>query len=131
MTLPLVEPQSDTGNKRPIQSGRLSAAGAKTLRTWTPEADVLSEFEKRELDRIGAELEHDDPRLSSLLDGDSLRAGQGRIHRGLSMLIVGLGLMLAGQAMQTSILGVSGFALLCVGSYWTVRDLAKLLGGSN
>lgn len=95
------------------------------------EAAVLSEFEKRELDRIGAGLEHDDPRLSSLLEGDSLRGGQGRIHRGVTMLIVGLSLMLAGQAMQTSILGVSGFALLCIGSYWTVRDLGKLLGGSD
>lgn len=88
----------------------------------------LSEFEKRELDRIGEQLQHEDPRLSEMLDGDALqRADSARIHRGLSMLTVGLFLMLAGQALTTSVLGVSGFALICIGAYWTVRDIQKML----
>ncbi|MFJ5860204.1 DUF3040 domain-containing protein [Pseudarthrobacter sp. NPDC092439] len=92
----------------------------------------LSEFEKRELDRIGDELQHEDPRLSSLLDGDALlRGNRARARRGLTLLALGLCLMVAGQVLQTSILGVSGFALLCVGAFRTVRDVQKMLDRGN
>lgn len=88
----------------------------------------LSEFEKRELDRIGEQLEHEDPRLSSLLDGDALRRGDRiRIHRGLSFLAMGLFLMVAGQMLQVSVLGVFGFALICLGSFRTVRDFQNMV----
>lgn len=88
----------------------------------------LSEFEKRELDRISEQLQHDDPRLSSLLEGNALRRGaRTRMHRSLSFLALGLFLMVAGQMLQASFLGVAGFALVCVGSFWTVRDVQNML----
>lgn len=88
----------------------------------------LSEFEKRELGRISEQLQQEDPGLSSLLDGDALRRGdRTRIHRGLSFLAVGLFLMVAGQMLQVSTLGVFGFSLVCIGAFRTVKNVQNML----
>jgi hypothetical protein len=92
----------------------------------------LSEFEKRELDRIGEELQHEDPRLSSLLNGDTLlHRDRLRSQRGVTFLAVGLFLMVAGQALHASVLVLSGFALLCLGSFWAVRAVQNMLDRGN
>jgi hypothetical protein len=66
-------------------------------------AVALSDFEKRELDRISSRLELDDPKLA--------------------LLLAGLLILVTGQLLQVPLLGIIGFGIMCAAGYWTSRNI--------
>ncbi|WP_159829258.1 DUF3040 domain-containing protein [Arthrobacter sp. 9AX] len=74
----------------------------------------LSEFEKRELERISNGLGKDDPRLAVLLGQDAF------------MLILVVGLML-----KAPLLGITGFAVMSAAGYWSTTDVCRILAGGR
>ena len=84
----------------------------------------LSEHEQRLLEQIEQALYADDPKFAQSWRGRDLRSLQrARIFRAIVVIIVGLGLLLAGVITQASstvlgvVLGVAGF-LLMLGGAW-------------
>lgn len=85
---------------------------------------ALSEFEKRELDRISSRLELDDPKLALLLGGDALTApGRRHLRSGAAAILAGLLILVTGQLLQVPLLGIAGFGIMCAAGYWTSRSI--------
>ena len=75
----------------------------------------LSEFERRELERISLDLEEDDPGLAVLLSQDPVpRFGRTRIGRGLTALLAGLCILVVGLLLKAPLVGVTGFAVMAL-----------------
>jgi hypothetical protein len=84
----------------------------------------LSEHEQRLLEQIEQALYADDPKFAQSWRGRDLRSLQrARIFRAVAVIVVGLGLLIAGVITQASstvlgvVLGVAGF-LLMLGGAW-------------
>ena len=92
----------------------------------------LSEFERRELERISLDLEEDDPGLAVLLSQDPVpRFGRTRIGRGLTALLAGLCILVVGLLLKAPLVGVTGFAVMCAAGYWTTRNLRGIFAGGG
>ena len=90
---------------------------------------ALSEFEKRELDRISSQLELEDPKLALLLGDDGVTVpNRRRLRRGITAVLAGLLILITGQLLQTPLLGITGFGIMCAAGYWTSRNIRWLLG---
>ncbi|WP_455834307.1 DUF3040 domain-containing protein [Pseudarthrobacter siccitolerans] len=90
----------------------------------------LSEFERRELERISLDLEEDDPGLAVLLSQDSfLHLDRTRIRGGLAVLLAGLCLLGVGLLLKAPLVGVTGFAVMCAAGYWTTSNLRGIFAG--
>jgi hypothetical protein len=87
-------------------------------------AVALSEFEKRELDRISSRLELDDPKLALLLGSDAFTApGRRHLRSGAAAILAGLLILVTGQLLQVPLLGIIGFGIMCAAGYWTSRNI--------
>jgi Protein of unknown function (DUF3040) len=92
----------------------------------------LSDFERRELERISSDPEQDDPGLAVLLSQDSfLRLGRTRIRGGLAILLAGLCLLAVGLLVKAPLVGVTGFAVMCAAGYWITRNLREFFSGGG
>lgn len=92
----------------------------------------LSEFERRELERISLDLQEDDPGLAVLLSQDPFpRFGKTRIRRGLAAILAGLCILMVGLLVKAPLVGVTGFAVMCAAGYWTTHNFRKMfaMGG--
>ncbi|MGO4235649.1 DUF3040 domain-containing protein [Pseudarthrobacter sp. YAF2] len=84
----------------------------------------LSEFEKRELERIGQGLEQDDPRLAVLLDHDAFAISRRTsFRRALILFAVGVCILLLGLVVHAPALGIAGFTVMNGAGYWALKDL--------
>ena len=93
---------------------------------------ALSEFERRELEKISSDLEQDDPGLAVLLSQDSfLHLGRTRIRGGVTALLAGVCLLAVGLLLQAPLVGVTGFAVMCAAGYWTTRNLRGNFAGGG
>jgi len=93
---------------------------------------ALSEFERRELEKISSDLEQDDPGLAVLLSQDSfLHLGRTRIRGGVTAQLAGVCLLAVGLLLQAPLVGVTGFAVMCAAGYWTTRNLRIFAGGGR
>lgn len=89
----------------------------------------LSDFEKRELDRISSRLELDDPKLALLLGGDAFAApGRRHLRGGAAAILAGLLILVTGQLLQVPLLGITGFGIMCAAGYWTSRNIRWVHG---
>jgi hypothetical protein len=92
----------------------------------------LSEFERRELERISLDLEEDDPGLAVLLSQDPVpRFGRTLIGRGLTAILAGLCILVVGLLFKAPLVGVTGFAVMCAAGYWTTRNLRGIFAGGG
>jgi len=90
----------------------------------------LSEFERRELDLIGAALEIDDPRLGQLLGPGTFSMPRRRaVRHALLILVGGLFVLVTGQLLQFPWVGILGFTIMSAAGYWATRSVRW--GGSH
>jgi hypothetical protein len=75
----------------------------------------LSEYEQRMLEQMERQLRSDDPKLADTLGSRSSRGS--RVLLGVVVLIVGIGVLVGGAALQQPWLGVIGF-LAMFGGVW-------------
>jgi hypothetical protein len=73
----------------------------------------LSEHEQRLLEQIEQALYAEDPKFASIYRSNDLRSHQRRrIIRASVVLVIGLGLLLAGVIIKQPIVGVAGFVIM-------------------
>lgn len=89
----------------------------------------LSEHEQRLLEQIEQALYADDPKFAQSWRGRDLRSLQrARIFRAVAVIVLGLGLLVAGVITQASstvlgvVLGVAGFLLMLGGAWLAVTS---------
>lgn len=75
----------------------------------------LSEYEQRMLEQMERQLRSDDPKLADTLGTRTSRGS--RVLLGVVILVVGVGLLVGGAALQQTWLGVIGF-LAMFGGVW-------------
>ncbi len=75
----------------------------------------LSEYEQRMLEQMERQLRSDDPKLADALG--SRRSSGSRVLLGVVVLIVGMGMLVGGVALQFYWLGIVGF-LAMFGGVW-------------
>jgi hypothetical protein len=92
----------------------------------------LSEHEQRLLEQIEQALYADDPKFAHSWRGRDLRSLQrARIFRAVAVIVVGLGLLIAGVITQGSstvlgvVLGVAGFLLMLGGAWLAMTSRRK------
>ena len=80
----------------------------------------LSHEERKQLEAMEQELTVEDPRLSRKLRSGSLGPSVPALLFGVLTVSVGLVVLIIGIALQFTVLGVTGFILMCVGAYLLV-----------
>lgn len=95
----------------------------------------LSEYEQRMLEQMERQLRSDDPKLADTLGSRSSRGS--RVLLGVVVLVVGVGVLVGGAALQMPWLGVLGFlamfggVLLAVSSPRRPTGPTGIVGGSG
>ncbi|WP_061960377.1 DUF3040 domain-containing protein [Demequina flava] len=82
----------------------------------------LSEYEQRVLDELEQDL-GSDPSLHRAMNRSS--ATPTRVIIGIIGVIAGLGIVVAGVAMQIPVLGIAGFVLMAGVALWTLLATGK------
>jgi predicted lipid-binding transport protein (Tim44 family) len=91
----------------------------------------LSEHERRQLEQIEAALRAGDPRFA-----DAVRAADPRVHYRRRIIgatlgfLVGVGLLLAGVAVNMILIAVAGFVVMLACSLWAVTSYRRLTGNT-
>jgi hypothetical protein len=80
----------------------------------------LSEYEQRMLEQMERQLRSDDPKLADTLG--TRRSRGSRVLLGVVVLIVGIGMLVGGAALQQPWLGVIGFLTMFGGVWITVSS---------
>ena len=78
----------------------------------------LSEHEQRLLEQMEKALYAEDPKFATSLRSTGV-ASRGRAVLGVLVVLVGLGILLAGMAMPLAVLGVVGFGVMLAGAVLT------------
>jgi len=77
----------------------------------------LSEHEQRLLEQMERALYAEDPKFAtSLRSSASSRASRGRAALGVLIVFGGIALLLTGMGMQTTAVGILGFAVMLIGA---------------
>ncbi len=87
---------------------------------------ALSEHEKKALDQIAQELEHDDPKFASKMRATLLRTKARHTASGIFTALVGFIVLLTGVGARTPALGIVGFTIMGVGTYLATMRVASL-----
>ncbi len=87
----------------------------------------LSEYEQRMLEQMERQLHSVDPKLADSMDEP--RPARSRVLLGVGLLVVGVGVLLAGAVTQLPWLGVIGFLSMFVGVWQAIY--AQRRGGST
>jgi hypothetical protein len=81
----------------------------------------LSEHEQRLLEQMERALYAEDPKLASTLGGARQRAAQRRaLALGALGLLAGTGMLIAGVAIPSVLLGVAGFAVMVAAGWYAI-----------
>ena len=89
----------------------------------------LSEHEKRQLEQIEQALRADDPRFAS-----AVHATDPRVHHRRRVIaaavgfLIGIGLLLAGVAINVPLIAVAGFMVMLACSMWAVTSYRHMSG---
>ncbi|HBJ72670.1 MAG TPA: hypothetical protein DDY88_02910 [Actinobacteria bacterium] len=77
----------------------------------------LSEHEQRLLEQMERALYAEDPKFATSLRSSSMaRASRGRAALGVLIVFAGIGLLVTSMALQATLLGILGFAVMLVGA---------------
>ncbi len=114
-------------------SWAVRANAGESVPAWvSPEGTVpLSEHERRQLEQIEAALRAGDPRFA-----DAVRAADPRVHYRRRIIgatlgfLVGVGLLLAGVAVNIILIAVAGFVVMLACSLWAVTSYRRLTGST-
>ena len=89
----------------------------------------LSEHEQRLLEQIEQALYADDPKFAKIYTTKDLRShNRRRLVRCAALLVVGLGVLLAGVITKLIALGVAGFVLMVVAVSFAVASWQRMSG---
>jgi hypothetical protein len=81
----------------------------------------LSEHEQRLLEQMERALYAEDPKLASTLGGSRQRAAQRRaLALGAFGIVAGIGMLIAGAALPSVLLGVAGFAVMVAAGWYAI-----------
>jgi DUF3040 family protein len=92
----------------------------------------LSEHERRQLEQIEAALRAGDPRFA-----DAVRAADPRVHYRRRVIaaalgfLVGVGLLLAGVAVNVILIAVAGFVVMLACSLWAITSYRRMTGSTT
>ncbi len=88
----------------------------------------LSEHEQRLLEQIEQALYAEDPKFASIYRSNDLRSHQRRrIIRAAAVLVVGLGLLLAGVITKLVVVGVAGFIIMLAAVTFAVASWQRMV----
>jgi hypothetical protein len=88
----------------------------------------LSEHEQRLLEQIEQALYAEDPKFASIYRSNDLRSHQRRrIIRAAVVLVVGLGLLLAGVITKLVVVGVAGFVIMLAAVTFAVASWQRMV----
>jgi hypothetical protein len=88
----------------------------------------LSEHEQRLLEQIEQALYAEDPKFASIYRSNDLRSHQRRrIIRAAVVLVVGLGLLLAGVITKLPVVGVAGFVIMLAAVTFAVAAWQRMV----
>jgi hypothetical protein len=88
----------------------------------------LSEHEQRLLEQIEQALYAEDPKFASIYRSNDLRSHQRRrIIRAAAVLVVGLGLLLAGVITKLVVVGVVGFIIMLAAVTFAVASWQRMV----
>jgi hypothetical protein len=104
-----------------------SKTGAGESRT--EERVPLSEHEQRQLEAIERALYADDPKFAHTVRFSDPRShGRRRLALGISLVVVGLGVLLGGAVVTNPYIGVGGFLIMLVGATRAYSGAKRLAG---
>jgi Protein of unknown function (DUF3040) len=92
----------------------------------------LSEHERRQLEQIEAALRAGDPRFA-----DAVRAADPRVHYRRRVIaaalgfLAGVGLLIAGVAVNVILMAVAGFVVMLGGSLWAITSYRRMTGSTT
>ena len=92
----------------------------------------LSEHEKRQLEQIEQALRADDPRFAS-----AVHATDPRVHHRRRVIaaavgfLIGIGLLLAGVAINVPLIAVAGFMVMLTCTMWAVTSYRRMTGSTT
>jgi F0F1-type ATP synthase assembly protein I len=91
----------------------------------------LSEREQRLLEQMEQALSAEDPKLVSALSGKSAK----RVHRPRAlvsaiMILAGIGVLFAGLIAQIPPVGIVGFVIALVGTYFAISSIGGQVAGA-
>jgi Protein of unknown function (DUF3040) len=110
------------------------ANAGKSVPAWvSPEGTVpLSEHERRQFEQIEAALRDGDPRFAGALRAAGLRVHyRHRVIAAALGFLVGVGLLLAGVAINVILISVAGFVVMLACALWAVTSYRRMTGGTT
>ena len=90
---------------------------------------ALSEHEQRLLEQMERALYAEDPKFATSLRSNSMaRGSRGKAALGVLVVFAGIAVLITGMAMQSTPVGIAGFAVMLVGAFLTSRWWAHWWG---
>ncbi len=81
---------------------------------------ALSEHEQRLLEQMERALYAEDPKFATSLRSNSMaRGSRGKAALGVLVVFAGIAVLITGMAMQSTPVGIAGFAVMLVGAFLT------------
>lgn len=97
--------------------------------SWTEDRVPLSEHEQRQLEAIERALYADDPKFANTVRFTDPRShGRRRLALGITLVVVGLGVLLGGVVSGFWYVGVAGFLIMLLGATRAYSGAKRLAG---